>query len=305
MQSAFQPVAALRVNDLKKDYGKNQAVKGVTFSVKPGEVFGLLGPNGAGKTSIISIIVTLEPATSGCVEIFGVDVAQQSRLAKTKVGWVPQEIINHGYFTVEEILKFISGFHGRRKNKDRIDYLLHRLSLWNHRNKKVKELSGGMKRRLMIGKALVHEPKLLLLDEPTAGVDLDLRLSLWKFVEDLKKEGVSILLTTHYLEEAENICDRVAVLHHGELKKIGPTQELVQSLTSRMIRLHFKREIRPLKHPYLTLQNQMMAEFSLPSTTGIGELLNDLQLDLRMLNDIQIIEGNLEDAFRFILEQQK
>ncbi|MBX7232077.1 MAG: ABC transporter ATP-binding protein [Bdellovibrionales bacterium] len=305
MQSAFQPVAALRVNDLKKDYGKNQAVKGVTFSVKPGEVFGLLGPNGAGKTSIISIIVTLEPATSGCVEIFGVDVAQQSRLAKTKVGWVPQEIINHGYFTVEEILKFISGFHGRRKNKDRIDYLLHRLSLWNHRNKKVKELSGGMKRRLMIGKALVHEPKLLLLDEPTAGVDLELRLSLWKFVEDLKKEGVSILLTTHYLEEAENICDRVAVLHHGELKKIGPTQELVQSLTSRMIRLHFKREIRPLKHPYLTLQNQMMAEFSLPSATGIGELLNDLQLDLRMLNDIQIIEGNLEDAFRFILEQQK
>jgi ABC-2 type transport system ATP-binding protein len=194
--------AALSIDGVHKAYGHIQALRGVSFEVEPGEVFGLLGPNGAGKTSLISIIVTLEKATSGTVKVFGHDVAANSREAKMRTGWVPQEIINHGYFTVEEILNFHAGYFGLWRPKERIEYLLDGLGLQEHRSKRVKQLSGGMKRRLMIAKALIHSPGLLLLDEPTAGVDVDLRTRLWDFVDELRREGMSILLTTHYLEEA-------------------------------------------------------------------------------------------------------
>lgn len=296
---------ALKVDHLIKDYGRMRAVDDVSFTVQPGEIFGLLGPNGAGKTSVISIIVTLQAATSGKVEVFGHDVATDARAAKAHVGCVPQEIINHGFFSVEEVLHFISGFFGRRHNKERIHFLLKRLALWDHRHKKVRELSGGMRRRLMIAKALVHEPKLLLLDEPTAGVDIELRSSLWEFVQELRKEGVSILLTTHYLEEAEVLCDRVAIMHGGQLKRVGPTRELVRSLTQRSVRLLLKREISPVSHPCLRNQTPNLVEFALPPTKGVGELLSDLHLDLRMLQDIQIVEGDLEDAFRSVLGSKK
>jgi ABC-2 type transport system ATP-binding protein len=296
---------ALTVEHLIKDYGRVRAVDDVSFAVRPGEIFGLLGPNGAGKTSIISIIVTLQEATSGKVEVFGYDVAKKPRQAKAQVGCVPQEIINHGFFSVEEVLHFISGFFGRRKNRERIDFLLKRLALWDHKHKKVRELSGGMRRRLMIAKALVHEPKLLLLDEPTAGVDIELRSSLWEFVQELRNEGVSILLTTHYLEEAEVLCDRVAIMHGGQLKKVGPTRELVNALTQRSVRLLLRREISPVSHPCLMIQTANMVEFRLPPTSGVGGLLSDLRLDPSVLQDIQIVEGDLEDAFRSILGGKK
>ena len=298
-------IPALKVKNLIKDYGRLRAVNDVSFSVAPGEIFGLLGPNGAGKTSIISVIVTLEQATQGGAAVFGQDVMTNARLAKSLTGFVPQEVINHGFFSVEEVLFFISGFFGRRNNRERVEYLLHRLALWDHRHKKVKELSGGMKRRLMIAKALVHEPKLLLLDEPTAGVDIELRATLWQFVKDLKKEGVSVLLTTHYLEEAESLCDRVAILHKGELRKVGPTRELVRDLTTRSVRLLLKQALSPITHPLLVNQSQTEWEFRLPSNMGVGELLASLRLDPRMVQDIQIIEGDLEDAFRRILEEHK
>lgn len=218
----------LSLENFKKSYGKVQAVKGVTFDLRPGEIFGLLGPNGAGKTSIISCITTLEKPTGGTIKVFGRDVVTESRQSKMLVGCVPQEVINHGYFNVEEIMKFHSGYFGFRNNQDRIEELLHELRLAEHRHKKVKQLSGGMKRRLMIAKALVHSPKLLLLDEPTAGVDIELRDSLWQFVGKLKKAGTTILLTTHYLEEAERLCDRVAVINRGELIALEETRTLVQ-----------------------------------------------------------------------------
>ncbi|MGE0764046.1 MAG: ABC transporter ATP-binding protein [Bdellovibrionales bacterium] len=294
---------ALKVENLVKDYGRLRAVNHVSFEVAPGEIFGLLGPNGAGKTSIISVIVTLEKASTGKASVFGHDVVTDARQAKVCTGLVPQEIINHGFFSVEEVLHFISGFFGRRHNRERIDYLLHRLALWDHKHKKVKELSGGMKRRLMIAKALVHQPKLLLLDEPTAGVDIELRATLWEFVKDLKKEGVSILLTTHYLEEAEHLCDRVAILHKGQILKSGLTRELVRDLTTRTVRFELKQTLTPISHPLLVNQSQTQWEFCLPSAMGVGELLASLRLDPRMVQDIQIIEGDLEDAFRRIVKE--
>jgi ABC-2 type transport system ATP-binding protein len=291
---------ALFISNLIKHYGPVEAVNDVSFQVNAGEIFGLLGPNGAGKTSIISVVVTLERATSGQVQIFGHSVDADVRKAKSLVGIVPQEIVNHGFFSVLEVLKFISGFYGRRKNIDHIHFLLKRLNLWDHRDKNVKQLSGGMRRRLMIAKALVHEPRLLLLDEPTAGVDIELRATLWDFVRELRARGVAVLLTTHYLEEAEQLCDRVAFLHRGRIQKMGPTKELVRTLTQRTVRL-ILRETTEIHHPRLVRFANGVAEFQLAANEGVGQLLDQLALPKGRLHDIETVEGDLEDAFRSVL----
>lgn len=296
----------LKIRSLVKDYGRLRAVSGVDLEIRPGEIFGLLGPNGAGKTSIISIIVTLEKPTSGSVEVFGYDVARDPLKAKALTGFVPQEIVNHGYFSVEEILRFHSGYFGRLKNQARIAFLLERLGLAEHRKKKVKQLSGGMKRRLLIAKALVNEPKLLLLDEPTAGVDIELRRTLWEFVEELRREGMTILLTTHYLEEAERLCDRVGILQGGQLKRQGPTRELVRELTKREVVVSLKEPGSEIRHPLLSRQGPSTdggreLTFQTPASMGVGDLLADLGFQLRDVRDISIREGNLEDALRRVL----
>jgi len=291
----------LKIENLTKCYGELCAVDNVSFSVKPGEVFGLLGPNGAGKTSIISCITTIEEPTSGNVSIFGRDVAIKPKEAKIFTGNVPQEIINHGFFNIVEILIIHSGYYGLLKNRERIDFLIQRLGLWEHRHKKVKQLSGGMKRRLLIAKALVHSPKLLLLDEPTAGVDIELRASLWEFVRELKDEGISILLTTHYLQEAEEMCDRVGILQSGVLKEIGNTQELIQKLTHREVSIHLNAEAQIINNPYLVNQKSNRLDFRIPSQLGIGELIDAVKLDVRLIKDLKIQEGSLEDAFRQVL----
>jgi ABC-2 type transport system ATP-binding protein len=301
----------LRIRNLVKEYGSLRAVDDVSLEIRAGEIFGLLGPNGAGKTSIISTLVALEQPTSGTVEIFGYDVVKRPLDAKSLVGFVPQEIINHGYFSVEEILRFHSGYFGRLRNRPRIDFLLNRLGLYEHRKKKVKQLSGGMKRRLLIAKALVNEPRLLLLDEPTAGVDIELRRSLWEFVEELKREGITILLTTHYLEEAERLCDRVGIMRGGQVKRLGDTGELVKNLTKREISIVLRGgpESEALRHPLL-LRAQAQPEtglrelvFQTPATMSVGELLADLAIEMREVRDIAIREGNLEDALRSVLSE--
>ena len=177
------------------------------------------------------MITGLERPTSGQVRVFGHDVGLEPRLAKMMVGRVPQEIVSHGFFNVEEVLGFLAGYYGVRDSKERIRFLLDRLALTQHKHKKVNQLSGGMKRRLMIAKALIHEPRLLLLDEPTAGVDVELRNSLWQFVRELQQKQISILLTTHYLEEAERLCDRVAIIHLGKIRAFGPTKQVIQDVT--------------------------------------------------------------------------
>ena len=295
----------LEVNDLHKYYGSLKAVQGVDFDVRPGEVFGLLGPNGAGKTSIISTIVTLEKPTKGHVSVFGHDVQKEPQQAKVDLGLVPQELVNHGFFNIEEILQFHSGYYGVRHNKEHCSYLMKRLGLWEHRHKKVKQLSGGMKRRLLIAKALVHKPRLLLLDEPTAGVDIELRSSLWEFVRELKSDGVSVLLTTHYLEEAEELCDRVGILNFGQLLKVGPTNELVSELTRRTVRVFLQARQVAFSHSLLLSQTDEMLEFEIPSTMSVGDLLSTISLDLKIIKDITIQEGTLEEAFIRILSRSR
>ncbi|MEK2688839.1 ABC transporter ATP-binding protein [Bdellovibrio sp. GT3] len=293
----------LKITDLRKKYpGGQEAVKGVSFDVKPGEIFGLLGPNGAGKTTIISTITTLEEPSSGSVEVFGQDVNQNSRFTKQQLGVVHQEVITSGFFSVDEILNFQSGYYGISKNQDRIDFLLHKLSLYEHRHKKVKQLSGGMKRRLMIAKALVHTPRLLLLDEPTAGVDIGLRETLWQFVQELRKEGMSILLTTHYLEEAEQLCDRIGIINLGNLEALGETKELVRKYTQKKIRLTLSEPFA-FKTEYLFFQEGNEFMFVVPPGKQMGEFLNETGVPVNLIKDVKIEEGNLEEAFMKVVSK--
>lgn len=299
----------LEIENLKKSYGGSiEAVRDVSFHVRPAEIFGLLGPNGAGKTTIISIVTTLEKLTSGKVKVFGEDVSENPLFTKKQLGVVHQEVINSGYFDVEEILEFQSGYYGLRKNTERIHFLLHKLNLYEHRRKKVKQLSGGMKRRLMIAKALVHNPKLLLLDEPTAGVDITLRETLWEFVRELKKEGMSILLTTHYLEEAEVLCDRVAIIHRGRIEAMGPTQDIIKDFTQRELVLTLNHELAPeFKVPEQMLlgKDDNMYRILIPTGVRIGQLLSDLHVESKMIDDLQIKEGSLEQAFLRVLKNEE
>ena len=292
----------LEVVDLTKMYGSFKAVDAVSFEIKSGEIFGLLGPNGAGKTSIISTIVTLEEPTRGEVKVFGNNV-RKSKHSKFELGFVPQEIINHGFFSVEEILQFHSGYYGVKNNQKRIEYLLNKLGLFEHKDKKVKQLSGGMKRRLLIAKALVHKPRLLLLDEPTAGVDIELRESLWSFVTELREEeGLSILLTTHYLEEAEQLCDRIGFLSRGQLIKTGPTEELIEGHTSRFMSIILKPGTAvQCSHEFFIEQKDDVLTFKLPYQYPVGELLASTSLKLEQIQDIKIREGSLDDVFRQVV----
>lgn len=280
---------ALEVINLKKTYKAKvagrlvEALKGVSFKIKPGSIFGLLGPNGAGKTTLIASITTLEEPSSGEVLVFGDSVQTKPLKTKMNVGVVHQEVINTGFFSIAEILDFQSGYYGIYKNKERCDYLMHKLSLYEHRDKKVKQLSGGMKRRLMIAKALVHSPKLLLLDEPTAGVDVGLRESLWKFVHELKAEGISILLTTHYLEEAEEMCDQVAIINKGELLFDGTPQNMIADYSHKKL--------------ILCMKNGDIKELIESHKLGIAEVLEKHKIDIHQIQDIKIEEGCLEDAF--------
>ncbi len=295
----------LVIKNLTKKYGRLVAVEGVSFEIQRGEVFGLLGPNGAGKTTIISNIVTLQSFSEGSIEVFGIDVQKNPRLAKARIGFVPQELIHHGFFTVEEILKYHATYFGIPVDKDHVKYLLDKLHLYHHRKKLVNQLSGGMKRRLLIIKALLHRPKLLLLDEPTAGVDVELRASLWKFIQELKKENLSILLTTHYLEEAELLCDRVGILDHGRLRKVDTTEKMLQEYSSKKVSLKLCSPLEKISHPLLTTQSDHFLNFQVPNEMPLSQLFQEASISMSCIQDINIKMGTLEDVMQTILRGEE
>ena len=293
----------LEIKNLVKSYGSLRAVDDVSFEIHKGEIFGLLGPNGAGKTSLISTVMTLEKINSGQIFVCGHDVQKEPALTKSLTGFMPQDIIIHGYFTVREVIKFYSGFCGVWPDSERIDYLLKKLNLWEQRNSKVRTLSGGMKRRLLIVKALVHSPKLLLLDEPTAGVDIQLRNSLWEFIKELKQE-TSILFTTHYLEEAEKLCDRVAFIHKGKIRQIGETRKLISHLTTRKVLIKLTADMSFKNKHYVGKNEESYEVFLLPYSLTVGQLLKELNLDMNKIQDLKVKEGSLEDVFNSVTEEQ-
>jgi ABC-2 type transport system ATP-binding protein len=294
----------LKVSHLTKKYEKFVAVQDVSFSIHPGEIFGLLGPNGAGKTTIISTIVSLQNLTEGSIEIFGHSINQHPRQAKSLIGYVPQELVHHGFFNVEQILKYQANYYGLNSCHEDILYLLHKLDLYVHRKKLVSQLSGGMKRRLMIAKALIHKPKILLLDEPTAGVDLELRESLWAFTRELKEQNISILLTTHYLEEAEQLCDRVGILQKGRLRHVDQVQNLLNLYSSKRISLIIKTAGRTFSHPLLESIEEQKLHFRVPPEMTVQKLLALLEIPYEEILDIEIKPGNLEEVMKNVLKEE-
>jgi len=231
----------LSVRDLTKTYaGGHQALKGVSLAIERGEIFALLGPNGAGKTTLINIVCGIVTPTSGVVQADGHDIVRDYRLARRRIGLVPQELSTYPFESVWATVSFSRGLYGCAPNPPFIEKVLRDLSLWDKRKARIMTLSGGMKRRVMIAKALAHEPKILFLDEPTAGVDVELRRDMWDLVRGLRDSGVTIILTTHYIQEAEEMADRVGVIHRGELILVQDKQTLMKRLGAKQLRLHLR-----------------------------------------------------------------
>jgi ABC-2 type transport system ATP-binding protein len=274
--------AALSIRDLKKTYkGGHVALKGVSFDVAPGDFFGLLGPNGAGKTTIIGIIASLVNRSSGSVSIFGHDPAQEPAAAKACLGLVPQEFNFNMFEPVEEVVSNQAGYYGipRPEARRRAETYLKHLDLWDKRRVMARNLSGGMKRRLMIARALAHEPRLLILDEPTAGVDIEIRRSMWKFLREINNAGTTIILTTHYLEEAESLCRNIAIIDEGELIRNTSTRQLLNTLLMETFVLDIEAalEAPPTLERY---QVRLIDPNTLEAEICRGESLNNLFTEL-------------------------
>ena len=243
MSRRYDSENILSVQDVTKRYGELAAVDRVSLDIVPGEIFALLGPNGAGKTTLIGCICGLITDFDGRITVAGYDVQDDYRVTRRMVGLVPQELNYDAFFTVREVLEFQGGYFGKRPDSDRVDRLLEQFSLADKADENTRWLSGGMKRRLMICKALMHDPILLFLDEPTAGVDVELREELWDYVRDLRDSGTTIVLTTHYIEEAEELADRVGIINHGRLLRVAPREELMDEFGTRKVEVRLTQAV--------------------------------------------------------------
>jgi ABC-2 type transport system ATP-binding protein len=293
---------ALEFEKVHKVYANGtQALKGLSFSVEPGEFFALLGPNGSGKTTLINILAGPTKITSGTLKVNGLDIHKHRQETKFLLGVVPQEISFDSFFSVNEVLKLQSGYYGIRNNQKYIDEILEKLSLQDKKHTNTRALSGGMKRRLLVAKALVHKPKVLILDEPTAGVDVELRHNLWHYMRQLNKEGLTILLTTHYLEEAESLCKRAAIINKGELVALEKTKDLIKSLGNyKILTISFPEKLTQIPREFEKFSPRRINEHEISlkfDTDKINEVLKALDTIKKPITDIDLKGQNLEDVF--------
>jgi ABC-2 type transport system ATP-binding protein len=295
---------AIEISELKKRYPTTYALRGVSLAVEQGEFFGLLGPNGAGKTTLISILAGLARPTSGYAKVLGHDVITDYRNARRKLGVVPQEIVFDPFFSVRETLRIQSGYFGLRANDAWIDELLTSLHLADKANANMRQLSGGMKRRVLLAQALVHRPPVIVLDEPTAGVDVELRQTLWQFIRELNRQGHTIVLTTHYLEEAETLCSRVAMLKQGQIVALDSTQNLLTRFSEKYLKL--------------TLANGTLPESLLPRASSsmgpqytlllhdygeVEQVLAQLREAGLTIQEMEVLQPDLEEVFMKIMRK--
>lgn len=289
---------AIRVRQLHKHFGALHALQGVDLEVEQGEFFALLGPNGAGKTTLISILAGLARADSGSAAVMGFDVTRDYRATRRLLGVVPQELVYDPFFTVREALRFQSGYFGLRRNDDWIDEVMASLDLLGRADHNMRALSGGMKRRVLVAQALVHKPPVIILDEPTAGVDVELRQSLWAFIRKLNRDGHSIVLTTHYLEEAQTLCSRVAMLKQGRIVALDSTASLLKSVSGRQLRLKTSPDTLPAA---LRAQAVSQADGSHTLTLGRYADLEGVLAQLReagvCIQEMELVQPDLEDVF--------
>ena len=300
------------ISKLSKVYDNNfSALKNINLNIKKGEIFAMLGPNGAGKTTLISIICGIVKPSSGKVTVEDFDIIKEYRETRSKIGLVPQELTLEQFETVFNNVSYSRGLYGKKPNPDYIEKILKQLSLWEKKDFNLRQLSGGMKRRVLIAKALSHEPQILFLDEPTAGVDVELRKEMWKVVKSLRETGVTIILTTHYIEEAEAIADRVGVINQGELIIVEKKNELIKKMGQKKLIVELQQEVKQLpdslKRYNLTVEDDMMSLnyiYDLKSKqTGITNLLQDIKDSGLKLKDLKTEQSNLEKIFVTLVKE--
>jgi len=297
---------AVSFQNVSKTYrsarGELKALRGVSFDIEPGEFFGLLGPNGAGKTTLISILAGLARPSSGQVRVLGHDVQTDYQAARRQLGVVPQELVFDPFFNVREALRFQSGYFGIRQNEAWIDELLEGLGLADKAGANMRQLSGGMKRRVLVAQALVHKPPVIVLDEPTAGVDVELRQTLWQFISQLNRQGSTVLLTTHYLEEAEALCGRIAMLQLGQVVALEKTSDLLRQASSNVLR--FKTD-QPLPRELAALARVTGRVVQLPAHNAleVERWLAQAREAGVVAEDVEIRKADLEDVFLEVMEK--
>lgn len=303
----------ISISNLSKVYANgHQALSDINLEIQSGEILALLGPNGAGKTTLISIICGIVNASDGSVNVDGHNIIDQYRVTRSKIGLVPQELTLGMFDTVWNTVSFSRGLFGKKHDSAYLEQVLKDLSLWDKRKSEIMTLSGGMKRRVLIAKALSHEPSILFLDEPTAGVDVDLRKDMWVLVERMRQSGVTIILTTHYIEEAEAIADRVGVINKGELIVVDDKQALKHKLGKRQMQIELEKPIETIPASLVTWSlelsndgNQLTHTYDMYSEhTGIAELLRDVDSAGLLLKDINTSQSSLEDIFINLVHEQ-
>jgi ABC-2 type transport system ATP-binding protein len=291
---------AVEIVDVARCFAAVQALAGVDLAVEPGEFFGLLGPNGAGKTTLISILAGLTRADRGTARVLGHDVVVDYRMARRLLGVVPQELVFDPFFSVRETLRIQAGYFGIRGRDDWIDEILHHLDLTARADTNMRALSGGMKRRVLIGQALVHKPPVIVLDEPTAGVDVELRQSLWGFIRKLNRDGHTIILTTHYLEEAEALCRRIAMLKAGKIVALDTTQNLLASFAGLTVRLT-ATALPEVWRRHVQRHEAQAYLLSLADYAELESLLTALRKDGIAIHELSLQEADLEQVFLRIM----
>ena len=300
------------INKLSKVYGNGfEALKSINLNIKKGEIFAMLGPNGAGKTTLISIICGIVKPSSGVVTVDGFDIINDYRETRSRIGLVPQELTLEQFETVFNNVSYSRGLYGKKPDSNHIEKILKQLSLWDKKDQRLRQLSGGMKRRVLIAKALSHEPTILFLDEPTAGVDVELRQDMWKIVEELRKTGVTIILTTHYIEEAEAIADRVGVINQGEIIVVEETKELLKKMGHKKLTVELQNEISKIpdtleKYKLVLGNNKMSIDYTYnvqAEQTGITNLLQDLKDAGLKLKDLKTEQSTLEKIFVSLVKE--
>jgi ABC-2 type transport system ATP-binding protein len=306
--------AILTIEGLSKAYASGfHALRGVNLTIRRGEIFALLGPNGAGKTTLISIVCGIVNATAGRVRVGGHDIHDDYRAARSLIGLVPQELTTDAFETVFNTVTFSRGLFGKPANPAHIEKVLRDLSLWDKKNNAIRTLSGGMKRRLLIAKALSHEPQLLFLDEPTAGVDVGLRQEMWRMVRGLRETGVTIILTTHYIDEAEEMADRIGVINKGEIILVEDKMELMRKLGRKQLTLQLAQPMPALpaslgSYPLALSADGMELTYTYDARnehSGIAPLLQQLDSAGIAFKDLQTQQSSLEDIFVNLLAQQE
>ena len=302
----------ISIKNLSKIYKNGfEALKKINLNIKKGEIFAMLGPNGAGKTTLISIICGIVTPSSGTVTIDDFDIIDDYRETRSRIGLVPQELTLEQFETVFNNVSYSRGLYGKKPDPQHIEKILKQLSLWDKKDQRLRQLSGGMKRRVLIAKALSHEPSILFLDEPTAGVDVELRQDMWKIVEELRSTGVTIILTTHYIEEAEAIADRVGVINQGEIIVVEETKELLKKMGHKKLTVELQDEISEIpdtldKYKLVLGNNKMSIDYTYnvqAEQTGITNLLQDIKDAGLKLKDLKTEQSTLEKIFVSLVKE--